>query len=331
MPSTFTAIDLSQIPAPDVIDPLDYETIYAEMLAKLREFVPDFDDSIESDPAVRVLQVAAYFRLLDRQEKNEDARGVMLAYAQGGDLDQIGANLGVTRLVLIPADEEAGTPAVMESDEDLRYRITLAPEGYSVAGPRGAYLFYALSADAAVADASANSPAPDDIRQIALDILTAHSADPALVSDMTDALDAAVWPGQVVVNILSREGDGTASPALIASVEAALSEEDVRPLTDQVTVQSTVIVDYAIEAEIWTFAGPDSAVVMAEAQTRIDAWVVANRRNGRDITRAGINAALFAGGVQNINLIAPAVDLLLDDSQAGNCTGITLSWAGVAE
>lgn len=296
MPSTFTAIDLSQIPAPDVIEPLDYETIYAEMLAKLVEYIPDFDDSLESDPAVRVLQVCAYLRLLDRQRVNDAARAVMLAYAMGADLDNLGALVGVARLEITPADDVAGTPAVMESDEDFRRRITLAPEGYSVAGPRGAYIFHALSADADVADASAISPAPT----------------------------------QVEVYVLSRTGDGTAPPALLTAVDAALNGEDVRPLADQVTVLSASIVNFSIDANITTFAGPDSSVVMAEAQSRIDAWVIANRKMGRDITRAGIIAALFAGGVQNVDLTSPAADISLDDTEAGYCTGVTLTWAGTA-
>lgn len=297
MPSTFTAIDLSQIPAPNVIEPLDYEAVYAQMLAKLREYIPDFDDSIESDPAVRVLQVAAYFRLLDRQRVNDAARAVMLPYAQKNDLDNLGALVGVTRLTLAPADAEAGTPAIMEGDTDFRRRITLAPEGFSVAGPRGAYIFYALSADPDVADASAISPAPTEVE----------------------------------VYVLSRTGDGTASPALVASVTAALSAEDVRPLGDLVTVHPADVVDYAITATLYTFAGPDKDVVMAEAQSRIDIWVAENRKMGRDITRAAIIAALFAGGVQNVVLPSPAADIPMDDTQAGNCTGITLTWGGVAE
>ena len=297
MPSTFTAIDLSQIPAPDVIEPLDYETIYAEMLAKLREFIPDFDDSIESDPAVIVLQVAAYFRMLDRQRVNDAARAVMLPYAAAADLDNLGALVGVTRLLITPADEENGIPAVMESDTDFRRRITLAPEGYSVAGPRGAYIFHALSADADVADASAISPAPTEVE----------------------------------VYVLSRMGDGTPSAGVLAAVEAALNDEDVRPLGDQVTVAGATITGYAIAADIYTFAGPDSAVVMAEAQSRVDAWVEDSRKIGRDITRAGIIAALFAGGVQNVDLTSPAADLPMDETEAGHCTGIALTWAGVAE
>lgn len=297
MSSTFTAIDLSQIPAPDVIEELDYETIYAQMLAKLKEFIPDFDDSIESDPAVRVLQVAAYFRLLDRQRVNDAARAVMLAYATGNDLDNLGALLGVTRLIITEADEENDIEEVLESDTDFRRRITLAPEGYSVAGPRGAYIFHALSADSDVADASAISPAPCEVE----------------------------------VYILSRTSDGTASPAVLEAVETALNDEDVRPLGDRLTVTGATIEEYAIEADIHTFAGPDSAVVMAEAQSRIEAWVEGNRKLGRDITRAGIIAALFPGGVQNVDLTSPAADIAMDDSAAGYCTGIALTWAGVAE
>ncbi|MGE4431897.1 MAG: baseplate J/gp47 family protein [Sphingobium sp.] len=296
MSSTFTAIDLSQIPAPDIIEPLDYEAVYAEMLAKLREFIPDFDDSLESDPAVRVLQVAAYFRLLDRQRVNDAGRAAMLAYAKGNDLDNLGALVGVARLTLTPADEENGTPAVMEDDEDFRRRITLAPEGYSVAGPRGAYIFYALSAASDVADASAISPAPTEVE----------------------------------VYVLSRTGTGAASPELLATVEAALSGEDVRPIGDQVTIHSASIVNYAIVASLPTFAGPDKDVVLAEAQARIDSWVAANRKLGRNINRAAICAALFPGGVENVLLTSPAADIPIDDTQAGNCTGITLTWGGVA-
>lgn len=297
MPATFTAIDLSRLPAPDVVEPLSYEAIYAQMLAKVREYLPDFDDSIESDPAVVVLQVAAWFRLLDRQRINDAARAVMLASATGADLDQLGALVSVQRLVLVEANAEEGTPAVLESDDAFRRRITLAPEGFSVAGPRGAYIFHALSADPDVLDADADSP------------------DPA----------------EVVVTVLSRTGDGEASPALLASVAAALSDEDVRPLGDRLTVQSAEIIDYAIEATITPYAGPDAAIVLAEAQARIDRFVEENRRIGRDVRRAGINAALFPAGVHNVAIASPAADIVIGAGQAAHCTGITLALAAPSE
>ena len=38
--ATFTAVDLSRLPAPDAIDPLDFETIYAEAVAYMQTLLP---------------------------------------------------------------------------------------------------------------------------------------------------------------------------------------------------------------------------------------------------------------------------------------------------
>lgn len=294
---TFTAVDLSRLPAPQVIEALSFEAILAAMLADLRARDPAFTATVESDPAYKILEVAAWRELLLRQRINDAAKSVMLAYAAGGDLDNLAALFGVGRLLISAADPQTGAPAVYESDADFRRRVTLAPESYSVAGPTGAYIFQALSADADVLDASVASPTP----------------------------------GQVVVTVLSRTGDGAASPALLATVDAALSADTVRPLTDEVIVESATIVDFEIEAAIATYSGPDAAVVLAESRARLDAYLAENRRLGRDITRSGVFAALHSPGVQGVALASPAADLVIASDEVAVCTDISLTWAGVAE
>lgn len=157
-------IDLSQLPAPDVVEPLDYETLLAERKATLISLYPtDQQEAIartltfESEPIVKLLQENAYRELILRQRINEAAKAVMVAYSLKGDLDQLGANNGVTCLTITPADDTTIPPtaAVMESNDDLRLRIASAFEGLSVAGPTGAYEYHARSADSRVADASA--------------------------------------------------------------------------------------------------------------------------------------------------------------------------------
>lgn len=64
--ATFTAVDLSRLPAPDVIEKLDFETILADAVAQMRALVPDFEDR-DSDPAMKLLQVFSYFAQLLRQ------------------------------------------------------------------------------------------------------------------------------------------------------------------------------------------------------------------------------------------------------------------------
>ncbi len=328
--ATFTAVDLSRLPPPDIVETLDFETLYAEAVARLKAQLPDHVLR-DSDPAAKVLQDIAYRAQQHRQRVNDATHGVMPAFAVSADLDQIAALVGATRKTITPADPATGTPAVRESDDDFRRRMVLAPESFSVAGPRGAYVSHALSADADVLDADAYSPKPDDIRALVMAVLADHNVDAVVVDAMSAALDAADWPGDVIVPILSRSGTGEAPPELIDTVEAYLSDETRRPLTDHVIPRSAEIVTFAIEAAITTYAGPDASIVLAEAQRRINAYAADNHRLGRDITLSGIYGALHVPGVQNVALASPANDIVIARYQASNCTGITLTHAGVAE
>lgn len=296
MPGTFTAVDLSRLPFPAVVEPLDFETILAAMLADLRARAPEFDALVESDPAFKLLEVAAYRELILRQRVNDAAKAVTLAYASGSDLDHLAARYNVARLVIDPGDQGIYPPRApaYESDADLRLRVQLAFEGFSTAGPDGAYLFHALSAHGQVLDVSVHSPTP----------------------------------GDVVVAVLARGGDGTAAATLLAAVDAALNAEQVRPLTDRVSVQSALIVPFTVDATLTLYPGPDAAVVLADAQARLAAFLASNHRLGRDITRAGLIAALCTAGVQNVALAAPAADIVITIVQAPHCTASSVSIGG---
>src|SRR5688572_21280727 len=78
--STFTAVDLSRLPAPAVVEQLDFEVIFSAMLADLRARDPQFTAITESDPAYKLLQVCAYREMIVRQRCNEACRAIMLAY-----------------------------------------------------------------------------------------------------------------------------------------------------------------------------------------------------------------------------------------------------------
>ncbi len=59
---------------PAVIEALSYEAIFAEMAAELKVYFPDFNETRQSDPAVKIVQLYAYGRLLDRQRVNAAAK-----------------------------------------------------------------------------------------------------------------------------------------------------------------------------------------------------------------------------------------------------------------
>lgn len=296
-------VDLNQLAAPDVVEELDFETILTERKATLVSLYPEDQQeaiartlTLESEPMVKLLQENAYREVIWRQRVNESARAVMLAYAAGHDLDNLGTNYNVGRLVITPADETTlpPTPAVMESDTDYRLRIQQAFEGMSVAGSTGAYQFHGRSADGRVADISVISPEP----------------------------------ACVTVSVLSRESNGAASDELLAVVRAALNDEDVRPVADRVTVQSAAIVDYTIDAALYLYPGPESEPVLSAAKAKLQTYISAQHRLGRDIRKSAIYAALHVEGVQRVELIAPVADIVLDDTQASNCTAYSVKIGG---
>lgn len=297
--SQFTAINLAQVAAPDVIEPLDFEQILAAMLADLLERAPELDAQVESEPFMKLLEVCAYRELQLRARINDAARAVMLPYSTGTDLDNLGTLFGVERLLLSPAVPTAIPPiaAVYESDADLRYRIQLSLEGLSTAGPEGAYIFHALSADGQVLDASATSPTP----------------------------------GQVQIAVLSRQGSGVPDATLLAAVLAKLNDESVRPLTDYVQVQAATIVQYQVTATLYFYAGPDREVIMANARAALEAYTAGQHRLGLDVTLSGIYAALHQPGVQRVDLVSPAANLIVDRQSASYCTAITLTDGGLDE
>jgi len=102
----------------------------------------------------------------------------------------------------------------------------------------------------------------------------------------------------------------------------------VRPLTDHVVVKPAAIINYTVDAALFTFAGPDSQVVLAEARTRLDRYISESHRLGRDVTRSGLFAALHAEGVQRVEITNPAKDIVVDRTQATHCTSITLTHGG---
>ncbi|CAN5695458.1 baseplate J/gp47 family protein [soil metagenome] len=296
--NTTTAIDLSRLPAPTFIDVPSYEDLLAENIAWLQNVLPEFDATVESDPAVKILELLSYREQLRIKAFNDSALKVMLAYSTGADLEQIGARLNVPRLLLDPGDPDEGIEPTYESDQAYRYRIQLAPESFTVAGPEAAYRFHALSADATIRDASATSPAP----------------------------------GQVLITLLSSLGDGTADADQIEAVEERLgvvSGNRRRPLGDEVIVQSAEIATYVIEAQLTIYSGPDATVVLAAAQASLDAWIERGGMLGDDAPRAQISAALVVEGVQNVNLIQPAADRVVNRTQSAKCAGVSVTLAGV--
>ncbi|WP_312836742.1 baseplate J/gp47 family protein [Pantoea sp.] len=299
-------IDLSQLPAPDVVEVPDFETLLATRKEAFIALYPAEQQeavrrtlALESEPVVKQLQESTYREVLLRQKINEAAQAVMVAYALGSDLDQLAANYNVSRLVTTPADPDAVPPvaAVMETDDALRLRVPDAFEGLSVAGPKAAYEFYAKSADGRVADVSATSPAP----------------------------------AEVLITVLAQDGDGSAPADLLDAVDVALNDESVRPVADRVTVQGATIFSYSIQAKLHLYDGVAAGPCLDAANAALAAYLVEQRKLGRSVRRDSYGAVLRVAGVDWVEMTEPASDIIMDRTQAGYCTAVSVAVADEQE
>lgn len=94
-----STVDLSALPSPEVLESLDFEDAYQEELAVFRAYMGDnWNAELESDPVVKLLELAAYRRLQIRARINDASKSLLLAYAQRTDLDiSHGINANVIR------------------------------------------------------------------------------------------------------------------------------------------------------------------------------------------------------------------------------------------
>ncbi|MHA6912988.1 baseplate assembly protein [Ralstonia pseudosolanacearum] len=201
-----------------------------------------------------------------------------------GDVDVTAANTTVT------------SGGVEEEENDrLRERIKLAPEAFSTAGSRLAYVFHAKSAHQSILDVAVLSPTPGVVKLY-----------PLLTTGLPD------------VNMLSL-------------VEAACSADRVRPLTDQVQALAPTPVDYAINARLVLYKNTDVASVLAQAQTAAEAYKADRAAGlGRDVVPVQVDAALKVAGVYDIVRTAPA-KIVLAENEWARCTGINLVVTGTVD
>jgi len=195
-----------------------------------------------------------------------------------------------------------GGGAAPETDAHLRARIQAAPNQFSVAGPTGAYRFFALGADPGIIDVLVSSPQPGTVNVY---ILTG----PITQQPATSPNSA-----------------GIANSALLAKTLTALSSDKVRPLTDTVTVLAVSEVDYTIQGTVTLYSDADPVTTQNLVQNAAVQFAInLASRIQRDIVPEEIIAALTTSGVYRVVLTAP-VYTPLTTGQWANCTAISLTF-----
>lgn len=267
-------VNLNSLPEPTFFYDINYENELKRLQDEFLKLNPSYEDLLlESDPINKLLEVYAYKNTLLKSEVNEKLKQCLLAYATASNLDQIAANSVTTRLP-------------NESDESLRYRASIAPEGFTCAGPSGAYEYHALKVSSDVMHATVLAHTPIQ--------------------------------GYVTVVLLSHSNNGEASEELRDLVWNHLSAEKVRPLCDTVHVEKAIFKDTDIVIKATYFKGSDKDEVNARILKSLEYLSVLNatERKAKDIfkpkemlTVNQIHQAARVAGVQNIEVISPKADI----------------------
>ncbi|WP_067519523.1 baseplate assembly protein [Endozoicomonas ascidiicola] len=285
---------LSQLPPPRFVEELSVDTIFQQRLAVLRTTDPKLADNLRvGDPTYNSILQGSLRELHLRQYVNESGKGVMPAYAKGNDLDQLGARWKVERQVIDPGDPDATPPIdpIKEDDERFLERILLAMEGQTNAGTESAYHFHALSSDPMVLDSAEKSPTE----------------------------------GQVLISILSREGDGTGSEELLSRVRAHMMQPHIRQMTDEVVIQSATVHTYRLEARLIAAAGPTASLALEAARAKAQEYVSLVHRMKVKASISGIYAALQQPGIIDVNLVSPVASIDPGDTGSTFCSAIELT------
>jgi phage-related baseplate assembly protein len=184
-----------------------------------------------------------------------------------------------------------------ETDDQLRERIKLAPASFSNAGSRGAYVFWARTANQGIVDVYVTSNTPGTVNVYPL-------------------MANGVLPNSTVIN----------------EVSAVLNSEKIRPLTDTVVVAAPTKIDASIELDVTILTGYDGNDVLDQMQAALEAFAAVKRSKlGQDVTESQVFAAAMVEGVYKVEWPSPWTDIEADPNEFVDITDITLNNDGTAD
>lgn len=316
----------NQLAEPEIVKVEAFETLLAEFKADVIAYVkkrdPDsaakLEQSLANESELLTMVLEAFTARLQTHTRKYNAKiKQMLAWwATGTNLDARLADMGLERQVLDPGDPNAfpPVPPTYESEESARLRYYLAPHA-PAAGSRLQYRREVLTLGGRPKIAVETSSAG------VVTVTHTFEAD-SYAAQVKDGNGRQVSPGEVVVTVLGRAGNGAPSEDLLAAVRAHFDRDDVKPETDAVTVRGAAILEYKIRAVLYINAGPDAALTRTAASKALQAYADSCHVLGGRIEPSWLDFTLHGAGAARIELLEPLAPIVALDSQAPYCTAV---------
>lgn len=188
--------------------------------------------------------------------------------------------------------------ADIESDDDFRERIQLAPESFSCAGPTGAYEYWAKTASSLIADVKPYSPSP----------------------------------GCVAICVLM-SGGKLPEPEILEKVLAICTDDKIRPLTDNVSAIAPTQVSYDIEVTYYISKANENladniSVAVENSVAEYTLWQ--KIKLGRDIDPSELIYKMKAAGASRVTVVNP-VYTKLSDTQVAMEGNVSINYGGIED
>jgi len=203
--------------------------------------------------------------------------------------------------------------AEKESLDAYKERLRLLPESFSVAGPDGAYEFWARSANSGIVDAKVWMPELD------MESFTAFLEPWGITnaSEFYEALnnyyrESGTGPGNVDVTVLMRNGE-LPSQEVLDQVQETLSDKTRRPLTDYVHVIPPEPVEFGISARYWIEAerATEAASIIDAVNTAVGDYIAWQKSKlGLDIIPDRLHKLIMDCGVKRVVITEPVFSVL---------------------
>lgn len=183
-----------------------------------------------------------------------------------------------------------------EKDDAYRERIRVAPESFSVAGPTGAYIYWAKTASSLIKDVAVISPTPGYV-------------------EIYPLLEGGELPTQTILD----------------DVAAICNSDSIRPLTDHVSVLAPTAVSYDVTATYYIEAenAGASAEIQAAVASAVDEFVLWQKSKlGRDVNPSELIRRIVDAGAKRVTVTDPAFTPVAADEVAIEGT-VSVAFGGV--
>jgi phage-related baseplate assembly protein len=328
--SRLSVINLAELGRMLVLESISSEKILLDRLARFKALWMQYDppngaqydvDQLEFDPIKITQENSTFFEMALRDRVNQAARAVTLAYAVGTDLDAIASRYpgGVPRL----DTNNDGIPD--ERDDRYRRRVWFSPNVLSPHGTAESYVFWALTADPTLRDASATTI--EGTGKVFITLMAESGSLMDMVWTRTSDLQTGV--------LLSTKAEPVVKPTptlqQIIDVRKYILDEARRGLTDEINTYGPKITPVMYKCRIWLFPNVSAELAVTAVETAMTELLERQRWIGYDHSRMEIDAALAQVGVHHAIIDEPHKDVMVDDRGVVQVNSVNIQIVGRAE